>query len=64
MMKNSTVKFKENEEMPTTQILQTKSKFNEMYSDLTQKMAELDEKLLEKQEKTVELESKEKYIKT
>jgi len=48
------MRFKENEEAPTGQLIQTKGKFNDMYADLTTKLADLEEELLTEQEKTAE----------
>lgn len=56
-------KFKENEEIPTSQIIQTKGKFNDMYDDMTKKIADLEESLLSNQEKTSELIEKERLLK-
>lgn len=55
-------KFKENEQAPTTQLIQTKGKFNGMYSEMSKKLADLEEELLNQQEKTNELFETEKLI--
>lgn len=58
----NTIRFKENEEAPTSQIIQTKGKFNDMYGDMTKKLADMEETLLAHQEKNSCLAEQERVI--
>ena len=55
--------FKDNENLPMTQLMQTKNKFNEMYNNMNKKISELEETLLSKEESRAKIEEQEIFMK-